>query len=157
MWSNFLNLFDYTCLRGIIFIQELCGENLTENMLDFFENTCKTLPKTEDRNLHWGDPRMWNAFTPWYFQYWYKSGADPGFPIGEGANIQFCQNFQKVKTVWGVGEGRGDGGLGRPLDPIMEINILIRCNKLWNLSLLGNSKLNDVMTNWGKPWNFRDL
>ena len=31
---------------------------ITENVLDSLKNTCKTLPKTEDWNLHWADPQM---------------------------------------------------------------------------------------------------
>ena len=45
MWSNFLNLFYYYCFKCIIFTQEMCGENLAENILDSLKITCKTLSK----------------------------------------------------------------------------------------------------------------
>ena len=50
MWSNYINLFHY-CFKGIIFMQELCGENLAENILDSLKNTCKTYPILKTKNF----------------------------------------------------------------------------------------------------------
>ena len=36
-----------------------------------------------------------------------EAGADPGFPVGGGANMWFCQNFQKTAWNW--------ENFGRPL------------------------------------------
>ena len=39
------------------------------------------------------------------------SGADPGFPVGGGANLRFCQNFpkncMKLQKFWVVGGRAG--------------------------------------------------
>ena len=36
-----------------------------------------------------------------------RSGADPGFPVGGGANLQVCHNFpkncMKLRKFWAVG------------------------------------------------------
>ena len=52
-------------------------------------------------------------------------GADPAFPIGGGANpvgganIRFCQIFQKLHEMLGPGGGRDGVPQGYPPDPPM--------------------------------------
>ena len=43
---------------------------------------------------------------------------DPGFPVGVGANIRFCQNFQKKLHEIEIILGRK--GVGAPLGPPMK-------------------------------------
>ena len=59
-----------------------------------------------------------------------KPGADPGFPVGGGADpvggaTWFCQNFPK--TAWNR-ENLGCGGGGAPLDPPLQIWIWVSGN-----------------------------
>ena len=65
---------------------------------------------------HWYGPLVTNKISKKS-----QSGADPGFPVREGAptlhtgtdaNLKFCQIFQKIKSAWSFGY-RGGRGWGR--------------------------------------------